>query len=227
MNAILVTFFHSCLLLSAGMLMNAPAFSQTILNTGTGYYCDAALPAGDMIKFFHTTWIVPPNPASGKSTLYIWNALNGGAMQPVLGWAGNQWFIVNCTFYPNYTKSKNIQVYPGTKLEGVVELISTANDSYTYKTYFVGYPSIDHICTSKKPATSFAECFEAYTDTSLDFPNAQYLKMTDIYYITTDGRKIPVTNWKTRNGKITTPSGKNTVIESNESGGADIYFYFR
>lgn len=205
--------------------INASTPAGIILNTGTGYYCDAKIPPGDMVKSFHTTWVVPSNPR-GKIFFYVWNGLNGGNMQPVLRWVQSHWDLDLCTFYPKFDRAAdNIVVKSGDKLEGVIELISSSPGAYyTYKVYFIGYPR-EQICTCTNPATSFAECLEAYTKTTRDFPADEYIKMTDIYYITTDGRKVPVPNWTTRPGEQTTPSGKNTVIKSNGLGGADVYFY--
>jgi len=220
----------------------------TILGGGAGYYCDAPVPLGDLVKSFHTTWTVPPKP-NRRKFFAIWNAMNGGVLQPCLVWSGggcgakcppNSWGLTNETYDPlaqhHYSHNKTTPtVKSGTKLEGVVTLVSQQVGRYTYKVGFVWYPEQDHCSTLPKPVRDFTEHLEAYftkdspVEAHRNFPPSKYLEMTDIHYVTTDGRKLHVTNWRIANTTryVVTPSGKYTEILSDGKGGVNICFYFR
>ena len=53
--------------------------------------------------------------------------------------------------------------------------------------------------------------------------------MSSIYYVTTGGKKLPVTKWTItkKNKAVINPSGKYTVITSDGKGGVNIDFHFR
>jgi len=195
-------------------------------------YASADLPAGDTIKSFSTTWIVPSTPPL-DSTIFWWNALDGGACQPVLQWESGSWTIANWYFNdnldgqgPTYHHGTFLPVKPGTQLTGVIELVSYTANSFTYTESFVGYPAADVTFTRTTLATGLVEDQEAYTNTYLAFPKDPVLKMTAINCITTAGTNPPALNWTVKNPQTKTPTGHLAfeVINPSSSNGEVDFF---
>jgi hypothetical protein len=203
--------------------VTAPPLDETY--SGKGSYAYAELPAGDTIKSFSTSWIVPSTPPR-DSTIFWWNGLDGGALQPVLQWENGAWTIANW-YYNNggYHHGTFVPITSGTLLTGVIELVSYTTDSFTYKESFVGYPAADVTFTRSTLATSLVECQEAYTNTFLAFPADSVVRMTNIDCITTAGTHPSSLNWiPTSTG--TTPTGHASfeVISSSSSDGEVDFF---
>ena len=191
-------------------------------------YTSADLPPGDTIKSFSTSWIVPSTPPR-DSTIFWWNGLDRGALQPVLQWENGSWTIANWYFNNgNYHHGKFVPVAPGTQLTGVIELISFTTDSFTYKESFVGYPAADVTFKRSTLATGLVECQEAYTNTYLAFPSDSVVRMTGISCTTTRGTHPPDLHWTVRDPLTKTPTGRLAfeVINPSSSNG-EIDFFIR
>ncbi len=195
-------------------------------------YTSADVPSGDTIKSFSTSWIVPSTPPR-DSTIFWWNGLDGGALQPVLQWENGSWTIANWYFNddldgqgPTYHHGTFVPVTPGTHLTGVIELVSFTTDSFTYKESFVGYPAADVTFTRAVLATQLVEDQEAYTNTYLAFPQDPVVKMTGINCITTKGTHPPDLNWTVKDPLTKTPTGHLAfeVINPSSSNGEVDFF---
>ncbi len=197
-------------------------------------YTSADVPSGDTIKSFSTSWIVPSTPPR-DSTIFWWNGLDGGALQPVLQWENGSWTVANWYFNddhdgegPTYHHGTFVPVTPGTHLTGVIELVSFTNNSFTYKESFVGYPAADVTFTRTVLATQLVEDQEAYTNTYLAFPHDPVVKMTGINCITTKGTHPPDLNWTVKDPLTKTPTGHLAfeVISPSSSNG-EVDFFIR
>lgn len=190
--------------------------------------CTATLPAGDTIKYFSTSWIVPSSPSS-DSVIYWWSGLDLGALQCVLQWVDGTWSIANWYFLNGkYNEGTSVPVSPGTRLTGIIELVSYTADSFTYKESFVGYPSADATFTRPILATSLIESMEPYTDTYHAFPPDTLIRMTDIDCITTTGTHPPDLVWYIHSPTGLTPDGyPATVIVSQSSSDGEVDFYMK
>jgi hypothetical protein len=207
--------------------------STATAGAGDGYYCSASLPAGDTVKVFKTKWIVPSAPDSTK-TLFLWNGLAGGALQPVLSWdngQGKKWYISNWYYLSGYHQGPKTFLTPGTQVEGVITLNSYSTGAYNYTESFTGYPASDVTFTRTTLATGLAQCFEPYVTFSstayLCFPNDLKVSMTNINCLLTNNTHPATLSWSIRSGYLPTPSGKNTVIVSNSSTSGQVDFYFQ
>lgn len=197
-----------------------------------GGYASATLPAGDTIKSFSTTWIVPVTPPR-DSTIFWWNGLDGGACQPVLQWENGGWTIANWYFNddldgkgPTYHHGTFVPVTSGTKLTGVITLVSHTANSFTYKESFTGYTAADVTFTRSTVATGLVEDQEAYTNTYLAFPNQTKLQMTGINCVLTNGSHPPNLTWTFNEGTYTTPLGHPQIlVVSPSSSNGEIDFY--
>jgi len=195
-------------------------------------YTSADVPSGDTIKSFSTSWIVPSTPPR-DSTIFWWNGLDGGALQPVLQWENGSWTIANWYFNddldgqgPTYHHGTFVPVTPGTQLTGVIELVSFTANSFTYKESFVGYPAADVTFTRTVLATQLVEDQEAYTNTYLAFPPDSVVKMTGINCITTKGTHPPDLNWTVRDPLTKTPTGHlafEVITPSSSNGEVDFF----
>lgn len=195
---------------------------------GAGSYASAALPAGDTIKSFSTSWIVPSTPPR-DSTIFWWNGLDGGALQPVLQWENGGWTIANWYFNDHhYHHGKFVPVKSGTHLTGAIELVSFTTDSFTYKESFVGYPDADVTFTRPTLATSLVECQEAYTNTFLAFPADSVVRMTGIKCITSGKTQLTTLNWITGQPLAKTPTGHLAfTVASSSSSNGEVDFYIK
>jgi hypothetical protein len=197
-----------------------------------GSYASALLPAGDTIKSFSTTWVVPDNPPA-DSTIFWWNGLDGGACQPVLQWEYGNWTISNWYFNddldgqgPTYHHSPFIAVTPGTKLTGVITLASYTANSFTYTESFTGYPAADVTFTRTTLAAGLVEDQEAYTNTYLALPKQTKVQMTGINCVLTNGNHPPNLNWTFDQGTYTTPLGyPQILVVSPSSSNGELDFY--
>ena len=196
-----------------------------------GGYAQALLPAGDTVKSFSTTWVVPATPPR-DTTIFWWNALDGGACQPVLQWESGSWTISNWYFNDNndgqgatYHHGTFLPVSPGTTLTGVITLVSHTANSFTYSESFTQYPAGDVTFTRPTVATGLVEDQEAYTNTYLVFPAQQKVQMTAIDCVLTDGTHPPNLNWTFNEGTYTTPLGfPQIVVVSPSSSNGEIDF---
>ena len=189
-------------------------------------YASADVPAGDTIKSFSTTLTVPSTPPR-DSTIFWWNGLDNGSLQPVLQWESGSWTIANWYFNDgDYHHGEFVPVEPGTHLTGVIELISHTANSFTYKESFVGYPAADVTFTRPTLATGLVECQEAYTNTYLAFPPDSVVRMTGINCITTKGTHPPDLTWTVGAPQTTTPTGHLafTVVNPSSSNGEVDFF---
>lgn len=121
-----------------------PTFGSTgASGTDLGSYYTSASLSG--IQSLSTKWLVPNFPLDTVNpvTIFYWNALDGGALQPVLQYDqgyGNAYTIANWYFTDgNYFHGTFIPVTPGTQLQGVITFVSNPNDTtWNYKESFTG-----------------------------------------------------------------------------------------
>jgi Ricin-type beta-trefoil lectin domain-like len=200
---------------------------------GTNYPGYTVVAAASNIKSFSTDWIVPgvPLQANSTATTFLWNGIDGGALQPVLMWGGTAggafYAIANWYFLGgNYFHGQYVNVSPGTALQGVITYISNDGTNWVYKESFTGYPAADVTVTRPTEATGVIECWEAYTNDITQWPNDSLVKMKNIKLTTRTGTPPATFNWSVSGGPITTPSGNNSVIVSSSTSNGEIDFYF-
>lgn len=217
-----------------GIITNANTISQPVgtEQLGTGYTCSAQIPLTDTIKSFKTKWVVPNSPKTSNFTFY-WNGMSGGAFaQPVLQWEDSSWTIANWYFLGGlYHHGTFVNVNPGDTVQGIMDLLSHTDTSYTYKIYFKGHPEADQIVTYPTRSTLVYEVLEpAYGgpvfDTSSYLPPDPLIKMFNIN-LTTSKNNISTLNWIIGGNKLKTASGKNSEVISNSATNGEIDFYFR
>lgn len=200
---------------------------------GTNYPGYTVVAAASNIKSFSTNWIVPgvPQQASSTATTFLWNGIDGGALQPVLMWGGTAggafYAIANWYFLAgNYFHGQYVNVSPGTALQGVITYISNDGTNWVYKESFTGYPAADVTVTRPTEATGVIECWEAYTNDITQWPNDPFVSMNNIKLTTRTGTPPATFNWSVSGGPITTPSGNNSVIVNSSTSNGEIDFYF-
>lgn len=210
-----------------------PVFGQTGAS-GTdlaSYYTSASLTG---IKSLSTNWLVPDFPLDTVNpvTIFYWNALDGGALQPVLQYDqgyGNAYTIANWYFTDGqYFHGTFVPVTPGTALQGVITFVSNPNDTtWNYKEVFTGYPTADVNIERTTEATSPAICLEAYTQNLAQWPNQPYMAFTDIDVTMRSGTPPATLTWTAGGGSVpVTPSGYNIVIVNNSSTDGEVDMYF-
>lgn len=209
----------------------ATSTSNTGLTNYPAYYIGADQ---NNIQSFSTNWTVPKKPLDtvNLATTFLWNGLDGGALQPVLQWSegtGPNYTIANWYFVDgNYFHGQFLPVSPGTNLQGLITFVSNTNDTtWTYKESFVGYPQADVTIVRNSEATGLAECFEPYTSLMSAWPNQPYEAMRNIKLTLRSGAAPDSIQWYGINdGPRTTPTGYNSVIVSNSSSAGEVRFYF-
>ncbi|PSL42887.1 ricin-type beta-trefoil lectin protein [Chitinophaga niastensis] len=207
--------------------------SSALASGGTNYPGYTVQAAASNIKSFSTKWIVPdvPQESTSTATTFLWNGIDGGALQPVLMWGGTAggafYAIANWYFLGgNYFHGQYVNVSPGTQLQGVITYISYDGTNWVYKESFTGYPAADVTVTRPTEATGVIECWEAYTNIVTQWPKNLYTAMNNINLTVRSGTPPATFNWSVSGGAITTPSGNNTVIVSNSTSNGEIDFYF-
>jgi len=184
------------------------------------------------IKSFKTTWAVPQYPAerNSKKTFFLWNGLNGGALQPVLVWGNGRacYRLQNWAFINNkYICGDEIEVKPGDEITGVISLLKAENEKWFYVVSFQYHSHIDLFVTRDSEATGVILCYESYTKEFNQIPSSKYCKMKDICLeMATEHPKPIYLDWHVRGDPIHTPSGNNTVIVNSSATNGEIDFYF-
>lgn len=197
----------------------------------------------DPIISFTTSWIVPPEPASGDGqTVYLFNGMQPDSsahiLQPVLQWGsskaggGNYWSIANW-----YADGKGgqavymspIQVSPGTVLRGVMTCTGQSSSGYNYICQFVGYPGID-ITVTDVPELTWAfqtlECYEL--EQCSDYPDTPLTAMYGIEIETgTPGSSGTDATIRWQGITKFNDCGQNCVVVSNDSPGGAVYLYYK
>jgi len=203
-----------------------PGINYSYPNGATGF-TSATVPKGDTIQSFSTTWVVPSTPFC-DSTLFWWNGMDGGSLQPVLQWENGSWTIANWYFTDDYHHGQFVPVSPGDTLTGVIQYLSHTKDSFYYKESFIGYPDADVTFGRSYLATQVDECLEAYTNTYLAFSPDTLIRMTKINCITTTGKHPPSLNWTHNPYGIKTPAGYPPFVVINiSSSDGEIDFYMK
>jgi hypothetical protein len=195
------------------------------------YYTSASLSG---IKTLSTTWLVPNYPLDTVSptTIFYWNALDGGGIQPVLQYDqgyGNAYTIANWYFTQGqYFHGTFVPVTPGTSLTGVITFVSNPNDTtWNYKEAFTGYPTANVNIVRTTEAVDPAICLEAYTQDLAYWPNQPYMAFTGIKVTMRSGNPPSTLAWTAGGGSVpVTPSGLNTVIVNNSSTNGEVDMYF-
>jgi hypothetical protein len=181
----------------------------------------------DDIQSFDTTWVVPPKPSDSTSTTtyFIWDGLDGGALQPVLQWGNGtaayqiaNWYYVG----GEYAHGTYLDVSPGTSLTGEIDYVSESDGTYTYTESFAGYPAADVTVNRTSAADGVIECFEPYTDgDAAENPDAAYVAMTGIKLADQPGYSTPSTiDWAGNS------DADSTVVVSGSSSNGEVDLYF-
>ena len=195
------------------------------------YYTSASLSG---IQSLSTKWLVPNFPLDTVNpvTIFYWNALSGGALQPVLQYDqgyGNAYTLANWYFTEGqYFHGTFIPVTPGTSLQGVITFVSNPNDTtWNYKESFTGYPTGDVNITRTTEATDPALCLEAYTQNLAQWPNQPFMQFTNIDVTMRTGSAPDSLQWTPGGGSVpVTPSLLNTVVVSNSATNGEVDMYF-
>jgi len=203
-----------------------PGINYSYPNGTTGFH-SATVPFGDTIQSFSTTWIVPLTPFC-DSTLFWWDGMDGGSLQPVLQWENGGWTIANWYFTDDYHHGEVVPVSAGDTLIGVIQYLSHTKDSFYYKESFIGHPEADVTFARTYLATEVDECIEAYTNTYLAFAPDTLTKMTGINCITTLGTHPPNLKWTNNPPDLKTPAGYFPfVVVSSSSSNGEVDFYLK
>lgn len=195
------------------------------------YYTSASLSG---IKSLSTNWLVPnfPLDTTNPVTIFYWNALDGGALQPVLQYDqgyGNAYTIANWYFTEGqYFHGTFVRVTPGTQLTGVITFVSNPNDTtWNYKESFTGYSAADVNITRTSEATDPALCLEAYTQILAQWPNQPFMQFTAIDVAMRTGSAPDSLHWTPGGGSVpVTPSLLNTVVVNNSATNGEVDMYF-
>lgn len=186
------------------------------------------------IQSFATTWVVPRKALDSINTVttFLWNGLDGGAIQPVMQWDegyGYNYSIANWYFINgNYFHGTFVPVNPGDTLVATVTYLSNTDDtSWTYKETFAGYPQADVTLTRPTEATDPVLAWEAYTQVLSQWPNQAYIALKNIHLTLRTGTPPDTLHWQGGDGAGNiTPSGKNMVVVNNSSSNGEVDLYF-
>lgn len=218
--------------------------SSTSIKEGWITYADGQIYMADPkpINYFSVNCTVPSPPLiESNQILYLFNGLmtiksgRSHIIQPVLQWgispagggkywAINNWYVVGDDqfFYDSL-----IKVYPGTKLQGEIKLISINDTLFNYYSSFVGYDSGMSVFNIPRLVIP-SIVLETYGVTGCDeFPIDEKICMKNIQ-IMTDSIYPPL-KWSTNNEADKPPyycKQYTTIIsESSSSGEIDIHFH--
>jgi len=206
------------------------------------------------ISSFSTRWVVPDLPENmvTEKTTFLWNGLDGGALQPVMQWDNGHLFaytLTNWCFNNGfYHFGQTVSVTPGTSLTGVITFLGKnygigqndssgaidpsenppgpANLTWVYEQQFLGYPEADITVFRNTEATGVIVCWEAYTGNTTQWPANLGTAMYDINLLNFGAATPPILSWSTGGGFINTSTGFNTVYISNSSSYGEIDFYW-
>lgn len=185
------------------------------------------------IQSLSTTWLVPNFPLDtvNNGTLFWWNALSGGALQPVLQYnqgLGNAYTLANWYFTEGqYFHGPFIPVTPGTQLQGVITFVSNPDDTtWNYKEGFTGYPQGDVNITRTSEATDPAICFESYTKILSEWPNQPFIQFTNIDVTMRTGSAPDSLHFTGGGDETVVPSLVNAVIVNSSATNGEVDMYF-
>ncbi|TDW95865.1 RICIN domain-containing protein [Dinghuibacter silviterrae] len=209
-----------------------PAFG-TPGPTGRNEQADYTQASLSGIQSLSTNWLVPNYPMDtvNNGTLFWWNALSGGALQPVLQYnegLGNVYSLANWYFtYGHYFHGPFIRVAPGVQLTGVVTFISNPDDTtWNYKESFTGFPAGDVYITRTSEAVDPAICFESYTKIMSQWPNQPYIQFTNIRVTMRQGPAPDSLHFTGGGDQTVTPSLLNAVIVNSSATNGEVDMYF-
>lgn len=185
------------------------------------------------IQLFKTTWIVPKKPhlEDSSATFFIWNGLDGGALQPVLTWGNGEsaYRIINWAFIGNkYVYGNYVSVNPGDTITGIISLQKIESGKWHYLLSFDGYPDADFTVARDTEAQGVIQCFESYTSEMNKIPASKFISMKNIHLEVTEGSPLPEEfNWQVTGGTpLPTCNGEDTVIVDSSTVNGQIDFYF-
>jgi hypothetical protein len=160
----------------------------------TNYAVSRTTASTGSIKFFGTDWIVPQCPKNKyDQVIFIFSGLEtfvrkvGYILQPVLQWGkssaggGNFWAVCNWYVTSNeFFHDSLIKVDPGTKLNGVMKLLSQTDTLFTYSSSFSGL-SDEFVVKNSPELSSLYEALETYYVQGCDeYPAQEKITMSDI-----------------------------------------------
>lgn len=186
---------------------------------------------------FSSNFIVPSDPENmSGQIIYLFAGLENidtlsHIVQPVLQWGlspaggGNYWAICNWYVLSNGQAFHDslIKVESGTRLQGIIKLTTSLENSYNYTSLFAGYPSslkinnLPHLNELSITLETF------YINNCDEFPHDEKIRFTDIQVLT-DG-KHPQLFWQTNN-QISVCK-QFTYILSGDSNNGEIIIYFQ
>jgi hypothetical protein len=178
---------------------------------------------------------MPPVMESDQ-LIYLFNGLEPTSgytiLQPVLQWGlspaggGNYWAITNwyVSASGDYFCGSLITVNPGDTLQGVMQLTSVSSNTYSYHSFFTGYPTGCDLQVNNltEQLTDAYETLEVYNTDDFEYPADTVVKMYDIQLKTAN--IYPTLMWIPMN--IGGYYGQHTDIISNSSNGGEVDIYF-
>lgn len=199
--------------------------------------CQIYVSTPEPVVYFSTDWTVPQPPLKKSGQLiYIFNGLNtiedgvSYILQPVLQWGkspaggGDYWSVCNWFVTSNqFFYDSLIKVNPGTKLQGLIKLISTTDSIFTYTSSFVGLTSEFQVINSPR---LFDPCEVLETFNLLDcdqYPSQEKVTMSNIKIKT--GDFYPPVIWTSTNRVVGCGQLTNIIQDNSSSGIVDIYFH--
>lgn len=169
-------------------------------------------PASPGITDARASWVVPDQPPTrNNQKLAVWIGLqtedSNTVLQPVLTWgnwangASGGWNI-SCwlakidkrTQEVSHKASKYLRVQPGTRLTGIVELLSYRNGIYTYRCVFEGHPESEYIHESSEYLNTAMLEYEVHDLKACNDFTLENVVITDISIFS--GTKNISSSWK-------------------------------
>lgn len=211
----------------------------TFIDNGWITYAEGEVLANEYpIQEFSSEWTVPEPPLN-KSTqlIYLFEGLQtiesglAHIVQPVLQWGkspagGGQYWAI-CNWYVNSSGlifyDSLIQVYPGTKLKGSIELVSSNNESqFSYYSNFEGFSTGLHILDIPK-LHAFYIALEGYNVIGCDqYPFNEKARFSNINVQVNNNN--PEIHWYTY--PAGNDCGQNTIIVDPSSSKGEVHILF-
>jgi len=199
------------------------------------------------ISHYSATWNVPSPPnCKSDQLIYLFIALEGSSIlengnsnfhivQPVLQWGlspaggGKYWAICNwhVTNENQFFYDSLIKVNSGAILEGVIELTSSTEGQYSYRSYFAGY-DMGLQATNLPELNTLYAALEAYNVYSCnEYPADEKVRMKNINIMT--GNTYPKILWfpsQEFKDPVNDCNQFTEIVDGNSQGGAiDIHFH--
>jgi hypothetical protein len=184
--------------LADGEAVDAPPATELMpfdLDQGWIAYTFWKNDSGVPLRWFSSTWRVPPPPATRhRQTLFFFNGLqnsgaNYGILQPVLQWGvsaaggGDYWSVASwyVTSRGQAFHTPLQRVEPGDVLVGEMRLVGEARGKYSYSCELLGMPRTRLLLKNVAELSWSTESMEAYNVSRCsDYPGSRAVPFTDI-----------------------------------------------